>query len=319
MPGKVIITDHTFSTIQPQIDVMKAAGFEMTVAETKCTTEDDVINNSQGAEVLMVQWAPITRRVLESLAGVKCVVRYGIGVDNVDLAAAKDLGVTVANVPEYCVEEVSDHALAMILPLCRRAIQMSRIITEGGWGIGDLWPIPGIAGLTLGLVSFGKIARRVAQKAKVFGFKIIAFDPYASDSAFAEEGVERVDLDTLIETADIISLHCPLVPETKHLIDTAAIEKMKPGVVLINTARGPVVNEFDLIEALKSGKISGAGLDVFEVEPLPADSPLRGMPNVIATAHAASASATSVNRLQVQAAEAARDFLQGKRPKSVLV
>ena len=159
----------------------------------------------------------------------------------------------------------------------------------------------------------------MAQKAKAFGFKIIAFDPYADDQTFTETGVERVDLDTLLKTADVISLHCPLVPETKHLINKAAIEKMKAGVILVNTARGRVVSEPDLIEALKSGKIVAAGLDVFEVEPLPEDSPLRGLPNVFLTGHLAANSATAADLLPIQAAETIRDFLQGKRPKSALV
>lgn len=319
MAGKVVITDHSFPSLDPQREVIEAAGFQLRAVEPKCTKEEEVISSCADADVLLVQWAPITRRVLKSLPNVRCVVRYGIGVDNVDLVAAKDLGVTVANVPEYCVEEVSDHAMAMILPLCRRAVQTSKIAAQGGWGIGDLWPIPGIAGQTLGLVSLGKIARAVARKAGAFGFKVIAFDPYAPDSVFAEARVARVDLDTLLRTSDVISLHCPLIPETKYLIDKAAIAKMKAGVVLINTARGPVVCEPDVIEALQSGKISGAGLDVFEVEPLPKDSPLRSLPNVILTPHIASASVTSVNLLPVQVAESARDFLQGKRPKSTLV
>lgn len=319
MSSRVVITDHSFPTLDPQRQVVEAAGFQLRAVTPNCTKEEDVIRNCADADVLLVQWAPITRRVLESLPNVKCVVRYGIGVDNVDLEAAKELGVTVANVPEYCVEEVSDHVMAMVLPLCRRAVQVSRIIEQGGWGIGDLWPIPGIAGLTLGLVGLGKIARAVARKAKPFGFKLVAFDPYVTDSVSAEAGVTRVDLDTLLRTSDVISLHCPLAPETRHLIDKVAIEKMKRGVVLINTSRGPVVDEQAVSEALKSGKLSGAGLDVFEVEPLPKDSPLRSLPNVILTAHIAAASVTSVDLLPVQAAESARDFLLGKRPKSTLV
>jgi D-3-phosphoglycerate dehydrogenase len=317
--GKVVITDHTFSSITAQQEVIEGGGFELAAVEPNCTTEEDVISNCADADVLLVQWAPISRRVLESLPKVRCVVRYGIGVDNVDLGAAKALGVTVANVPEYCVEEVSDHAMAMILPLCRRMVQMNRIISDGGWGIGDLWPIPRIAGLTLGLIGFGNIARRLAQKAGGFGFHVIAFDPLLPDSVFVEEKVERTHLDRLIETSDVVSLHCPLVPETRHLINKDAIDRMKPGVVIINTARGAIVNEQDLVEGLQSGRISGAGLDVFEAEPLQADSPLRTLPNVILTPHIASASVTSGALLPVQAAEAARDFLQGKRPRSTLV
>lgn len=293
----------------------------MQLVEVKplCKSEDDVIERCGEADVLLVQWAPITRRVLEALPGVKCVIRYGIGVNNIDLDAAKELRVTVANVPSYCLEEVSNHALAMILSLGRRIPQDHHQIVQGGWGIGPFRPIPAFSDLTLGLVGYGAIGRRVAKKARVFGFRIIAFDPYVSTVTFEEQGVERVDRDTILRTADIVSLHCPLIPETQHMISRKTIPMMKRGVLLINTARGPLVSEKDLVEALENGQIGGAGLDVFEEEPLPAGSPLRAFPNVILTSHAASVSEKAVEMLQIRAAEGARDFLTGKRPESVLV
>jgi len=317
--NKAIITDHGFPSVEIQRRIIESAGFRLDEIQPICRTEDDVIRTCGEADVLLVQWAPVTRNVLQALPRVRCIVRYGVGVNNFDLDAAKDLGVCAANVPDFCVEEVSDHAMAMILSLCRRIPQDHHQIAHGGWGVNALRPILAPSDLILGLVSFGKIARRTAAKAKAFGFPIIAFDPFVDDLVFEEHDVRRVDFDTLLQLSDVISLHCPLVSETTHLINRSTIAKMKPGVILINTSRGPVVCEPDLIEALESQKMRGAGLDVFEQEPLPAASPLRRLPNVILTSHAASVSERAVETLQVKAAEAARDFLQGKRPKSALV
>jgi D-3-phosphoglycerate dehydrogenase len=317
--SKAVVTDHTFPSIELQRSILQSSEFELVEAMPACRTEADVISRCGDAVVLLVQWAPITRKVLEALPRVRCVVRYGVGVDNIDLIAAKSLGVTVANVPDYCVEEVSNHALAMICSLCRRIPQDHNQILSGGWGIGPFRPIPAFSDLILGLVGFGAIARRVAEKAKVFGYQIIAFDPYVSNSLFSELGVERVDQMKLLGGSDVISLHCPLLPETKNLINQETIALMKPGAILINTARGALVKEPDLIAALESKKIGGAGLDVFEVEPLPANNPLRSFTNVILTSHAASVSEMAVQSLQVKAATTACEFLKGNRPGRAIV
>jgi D-3-phosphoglycerate dehydrogenase len=315
---KVVITDHNFPAIDRERSVIESAGFQLEAAQPICKTEEDIIARCGDAEVLLVQWAPVTRKVLQALPRVKCIVRYGVGVNNFDLEAARDLGVVAANVPDFCIDEVSDHTMAMILALGRRIPQDHHQIIGGGWGINRFRPIPAFSDLTLGLVGFGQIARRVAQKAKAFGFAITACDPFVPQGVFADAGVTRVDFAGLLATADIISLHCPLTAETTHLINQNAIARMKRGVILINTSRGPVVKETDLIAALESGHIGGAGLDVFEEEPLPAASPLRGFANVILTSHAASTSEKAVAMLQTKAAEAARDFLMGKRPASAL-
>jgi D-3-phosphoglycerate dehydrogenase / 2-oxoglutarate reductase len=316
---KAIVSDHTFPSLDLQRTVIESAGFELIEIQPTCTTEDEVIARCKEADALLVQWAPITRRVLQALPRLKGVVRYGIGVNNIDLDAARELGIGVANIPTYCLEEVSNHALAMILSLARHIPQDHHQITHGGWGVGPLLPIPAFSDMTLGLVGFGAIARRVALKAKAFGFYIAAADPYLKDSFFVESGVERMELNALLASADILSLHCPLVPETTHLINQITIQKMKPGVLIVNTSRGPVIREPDLIEALAHGRILGAGLDVFEKEPPSADSPLRSMPNVLLTSHAASVSTRAVELLQAKAAESARDFLEGKRPEGALV
>ncbi len=269
--------------------------------------------------MLLVQWAPITRKVLEALPRVKCIVRYGVGVNNFDLDAAKDLGVTAANVPDFCLHEVSDHAMSFVLNIGRRIIHDHNQIMKGGWGINPFRPIPAFSDMTIGLVSFGQIARLVAKKAQAFNFSVVAFDPWVSDEVFAELGVKKVDMDTLLKESDVVSLHCPLTPQTTHLINAEALAKMKDGSILVNTSRGPVVDEKAMIEALKSGKLVGAGLDVFEDEPLPADSPLRSFDNVILTSHAASVSEKAVDTLQINAATSALEFVSGKRPRAALV
>ena len=316
---KAIVSDHTFPSLDLQRSVIEPAGFELIEIHPLCVTEEDVIARCGEADALLVQWAPITRRVLKSLPKLKGIVRYGVGVNNIDLDAARELRIGVANVPTYCLEEVSNHAMAMMLSLARRIPQDHSGIARGGWGVGPFLPIPAFLDMTLGLVGFGAIARCVAKKAQAFGFRIMAADPYLDDSLFAQNGVERTDMETLLKSADILSLHCPLVPATTHLIRRETIAIMKAGVLIINTARGAVILESDLVEALADGRVLGAGLDVFEQEPLPADSPLRGMPNVLLTSHAASVSTRAVKALQIKAGESARDFLQGRRPDGALV
>lgn len=316
---KAVISDHSFPSIELQTEVLERAGYVLEAIDPICRTEDDVIRTCGDADVLLVQWAPITRRVMEALPKLRGIVRYGVGVNNLDLDAARDLGITIANVPNFCLEEVSDHTAAFLLALGRRIPQDHYNIAHGGWGINDLLPIPSFRDLTLGLVGFGAIAQLVAKKASVFGFHIMASDPFQKDAVFHDNGVERSDFETLLRSADIISLHTPLVPATQHLINRNAIEKMRKGVILINTSRGPVVKEIDLIEALQKGHVLAAGLDVFEDEPLSEHSPLRSMQQVVLTSHAASVSTRAVRLLQIKAAEAARDILTGERPESALV
>ena len=233
--AKAVITDHGFPSIEVQTQVIESAGFELESVQPICKSEDDIIRTCGEADVLLVQWAPVTRKVLEALPRVRCIVRYGVGVNNFDLEAAKDLGVCAANVPDYCVEEVSDHTRALMLPLCRRIPQDHAQIVQGGWGVNPFRPIPACAELTLGLISFGRIARRVAQKAQAFGFTVVAYDPLLPSAVFDDYGVTSLGLDDLFSQSDVISLHCPLVPETAHLVNTGNIAKMKDGVILINT------------------------------------------------------------------------------------
>lgn len=316
---RAIVTDHSYTSLESERRILEAAGFALDEIQPICKTEDDIIRTCAEADALLVQWAPVTRKVLEALPKVKCIVRYGVGVNNFDLEAAKALGVCACNVPDYCVDEVSTHTLGMILALARRMPHDTNNIRSGGYGMAKLIPFDSLQGQKLGLVSFGRIAREVARKARVFGLQVQAYDPFIPDSVFAESNASRVDLETLITTSDIISLHCPLVRETSHLINRESIARMKDHAMIVNTSRGPVIEEPALIEALRSGKLSGAALDVYEVEPLAADSPLRQLDNVLLTSHSASYTEQSMRLLQTKAGEAVRDFFQGKRPTTALV
>jgi len=292
-------------------------GLGCDVVATTAADEDGLIANLREADVVLVAAAPITRRVLEGLPRCRAVVRYGIGLDNVDLEAATDCGIVVAHVLEFCTEEVSNHAIALLLALARRLLPLHRDAAAGRWRQPQSWTLAPLHGQTLGLVGFGTIGQAVARKARVFGLRLLAHDPYGDPKAAEELGVTLVPLPELLAESDYLSLHTPLTPETRHLIGAAELAAMKPSAVLVNTARGPVVDEAALAEALTSGPIAGAGLDVFEEEPLSPDSPLCRLENVVLTPHVASVSPEAMRLLREEVGRAAADVLRGRWPKYV--
>jgi len=292
-------------------------GLDCDLVATAAADEDGLIANLREADVVIVAAAQITRRVLESLPRCRAVVRYGIGLDNVDVAAATDRGIVVAHVLDFCTEEVSNHALALMLALARRLLPIHRDAAAGLWRQPQAWTLAPIHGETLGLVGFGNIGRSVAGKARAFGMRLLAYDPYGDAKAAEELGVRLVPLGELLAESDYVSLHAPLTPQTRHLIGAAELAAMKPTAVLINTARGPVVDEAALVEALTSGRIAGAGLDVFEEEPLAADNPLCRLENVVLTPHVASVSPEAMRLLREEVGRAAADVLRGRWPKYV--
>ena len=287
------------------------------VVATGAASEDDLIANIRDANVVLVAVAPITRRVLESLPRCRAVVRYGIGVDNVDLDAATDSGIVVAHVLDFCTEEVSNHTIALLLALARGLLPLHRDTVTGRWRRGHAWRLAPIHGQTLGIVGFGNIGRAVARKALAFDLRVLAHDPYCDSEAAAEMGVRLASLDELLAESDYVSLHTPLTPETRHLIGAAELKTMKPTAMLINTARGPVVDEPALAQALAGGEIAAAGLDVFEDEPLPPDSPLCRLDNVVLTPHVASVSPAAMQQLRREVGRAAADVLSGRWPRYV--
>ena len=278
-------------------------------------TKEKLIENVQDADAILVAGTAIDREVLEGLDKCKVVVRYGVGVDNIDLAAATEQGIVVAHVPDFCTEEVSTHALALLLACGRQLRRLDAGIHSGGWFTPAL-PHE-VKRETLGIIGIGRIGGALARKARPLEMNIIAYDPYLDDAVIRERGAAKVSLEELLKTSDYVSLHAPLTPETRHMIGARELAMMKPTAFLINTARGPEVDEAALIEALQKGTIGGAGLDVFETEPLPAESPLRTMENVIMTPHMAFFSPAAVSKLGVEVGRAAAAVLSGHWPKYV--
>ncbi len=284
---------------------------------TEAAGEDELIANVRDADVVLTAAASITRRVLDSLPRCRAVVRYGIGLDRVDVDAATDNGIVVAHVLDFCTEEVSNHAIALLLALARGLMPLHRDTVAGRWQRGQAWRLAPVHGQTLGIVGYGNIGRAVARKALAFGLRVLAHDPYRDPRAIGETGVRPVSLQELLAESDYVSLHTPLTPETRYLIGAAELKSMKPTAVLVNTARGPVVDEAALVQALTSGDIAAAGLDVFEDEPLPPDSPLCRLDNVVLTPHVASVSPEAMRLLLQEVGRAAADVLNGRWPKYV--
>lgn len=307
----VIITDCDHGTIAPEEAVLRAAGVEYRLHQAK--SEDEVIALARDADAIILQYAPITGRVLDGLPRCRAAVRYGVGVDTIDLAAATERGVVVANVPDYCMEEVSDHALAMGLALWRGVVLYDRAIRGGTWNATMKTPMTRLRGKVAGVIGLGRIGACFAQKIAGVGMTVIGYDPYL---AALPQSVRKVSLQELLKEADLISLHLPLSAGTKHLINEAAFRLMKPTALLVNTARGGLVDTEALSRALKDGRIGGAALDTLEREPIPADSPLLSYPNVILAPHAGWYSDQSVMDLKRKTAEAAVAVLRGQRPYS---
>ena len=270
------------------------------------------------ADAVLVRAAPMNAHLLASLPKCKVVVRYGVGVDTLDLDAATENGIICAHVPDFCMEEVSNHALLLMLAAVRKLVPMDRTIREGGWRPETLAPMQHLHGQTLGLVAAGNIAQAFAKRALALSMRVIAYDPYLEPAAAERAGIELIaTLDELLQQADVVSVHAPLTPQTRHIIDADALAKMKPTAYLINTSRGPTVDEAALIAALQEGRIAGAGLDVFEKEPLPLESPLRRLDNVVLTPHSASYSDHAFRLLSRRVADSAVHVLSGQWPRFV--
>jgi D-3-phosphoglycerate dehydrogenase len=256
--------------------------------------------------------------VIEQLEQCQCIVRLGIGYDSVDVAAATEHGILVCNVPTYCVDDVADHALALLLDGLRHIARQDRWIRDGRWERTGARPARRLKGLTLGFIAFGRISRALAERVSGFGMMLLAYDPYCEAETMARYGVQKVELDELLRRANCFSVHCPLTDETFHLLSTRQFDLMQQGVFIVNTSRGPIIDETALVEALRSGKIWGAGLDVFEQEPLPLDSLLREFDNVTFTPHVGANSEDSVDDLYRTGCRIAIDVSNGRWPEAVV-
>lgn len=315
---KVVITDFGSPENDLEKEVLDNSGLDIELVRLNASTAEELIPHVKDAHALIVQWAKITPEIIAALENCIIISRYGIGVDMVDLTAAGEHGVMVCNVPEFCIEEVSTHTITCILMLNRRIIAQHERVRAGLWGAppGNTPARPSTQ--TVGVVGLGNIGREVARKIQAMGLKVIAFDPYLDTAQAAALGVEKVDLEILLRQADYVCLHCPLTEETHHLIGAEQLALMKPSAYLINMARGPVVDQPALYEALAANKIAGAALDVFEQEPIAADDPLLKLDNVIFSPHLSSWSTEAVVQLRRDAAHNVVVALKGERPSSVV-
>lgn len=310
---KIVISDYQYDTIEPQREVVR--GFkEAKLIDLQCRTEEDVLTMAADADIIINQYAPMTERVINGLERCKAIIRYGIGVDTIDVKAATAKGIYVCNIPDYGVDETSNHAISMIMALARKLPVITADVKRGNWGLECAKPLHRFAGSTLGLVGLGRIATAVAAKMAAFNLNIIAYDPYVSEDHAAQAGVRLVDFKTLYRSSDYISIHCPSTDENYHLINRDVLRQMKPTAYLINAARGSIVDEQALIWALEEGEIAGAGLDVLEKEPIDVNSRLLQMDQVIVTSHFGGYSEEAIDTLQKKAALEAVNILSGNPP-----
>lgn len=312
----VVVTDFNYPDLS--IEEEELSQWDSQIVPAQCTAPEEVLKAGKDADALIAQYAPITRYVIERLSKCKVLGRYGIGVDNIDVAAATFRGIAVVNVPSYCEEEVSEHTLAFLLAWVRRVPHYKEEVRRGIWDWKTGRPIYRLQGKTLGLLGFGKIARLVARKAKAFGLTVIAHDPYLADEVFAQEGVERVEFDELLARSDFLSIHVPLTESTRHLIDEEALAKMKPTACLINTSRGGVIDERALIQALQAGRIAGACLDVTDQEPPDPQNPLLELEQVLISPHVAWYSEESQIELRRKIARDVGRALNGILPEGLV-
>jgi D-3-phosphoglycerate dehydrogenase / 2-oxoglutarate reductase len=310
---KVVITDCDHGSIEEEKEELGRIGAELILAQVK--EEKDLIRACKEADGLINQYSLLTRAVLEQLPKCKVLARYGVGVDSVDLKAATDLGIIVANVPDYCMDEVANQTIAMILTLIRKTAFLDRKVKSGEWDFHSGIPIHRTEGKTLGLIGCGKIGLEVAKKISAFGVRVMTFDPYLEK---APEGIELKDFDSVLKESNFISVHCPLNNSTRHLIGEKEFKKMEKKPLLINTSRGPIIDEKALIHALREGLLSGAGLDVLETEPPDSQSPLLKMENVVLSPHIGFYSVESISELKRRTAKNVADVLMGKWPGFVV-
>lgn len=315
-PFKVVATDLEWSDVGVEQEVLAEIGakVELTVSRT----EDEIIAVARDADAIMIDHAPITRRVIERLERCKIIAAPAIGVNTVDLAAATERGICVSNVPDYCVDEVSDHTMALLLTCARQVVRMNDAVRSRQWTFEVAKPLYRLRGRTLGIVAFGKIARAVAAKGQAFGFRVLAYDPFIPTQALLDQGVQPASLGEVLTQSDFVSLHAPLTPGTSHLIGEDELRAMKPTAFLINTSRGGLVDEKALVKALKEGWIAGAGLDVVEQEPPFWDNPLFSLPNVVITPHAGFYSEDSLEDVRRRASREVIRALTGEWPVCLL-
>lgn len=309
---KILFTDTIHKDLEIEKNIVEAAGGEFLFGGDK--TEEVFFKYVAEADAIVTIYREIDENFLQKAPRCKGIVRTGIGYNNIDVVKAGEMGKYACNVPDYCFDEVSDHAIITGLALGRKVMEFDKRVKAGNWKHDGMQPIYAFQGQNFGLLGFGNIPRYVAKKVKAFGFNVIASDPFVNKETASEFGVKLVELDELFASSDYLSLHAPLTEETKHIINKETICKMKTGVILINTSRGPLINEKDLYDGLVSGKIAGAALDVMETEPPDPSNPLLKFSNVLLTPHAAFYSEKSGIELRRKSFEEAVRIATGKEP-----
>ncbi|HEY2837840.1 MAG TPA: C-terminal binding protein [Pirellulales bacterium] len=315
---KIAITDYSFPTLDIEEAILRPLGHEL-VAWKEKRAAAELPHLVADADAVITQFAPVSADVIASMTRAKVIVRYGIGVDNVDLAAARQRGIPVCNVPDYCIDEVADQTLAFLLALTRQVAPNWLLIREGGWGLATpLEQMRALRDLTVGVVGFGRIGREVVARLRAFKCQVLVHDPVVNPIDVKNAGGNAVALGELLSQSDAITLHCPSTSETRGMINRESLALVRPGLILINVARGDLVDSAALTAALQTGHVSAAALDVFAPEPIPVEHPIRKLNNVILASHIASCSAPAVRKLRETAANLAATALRGERLPNVV-
>lgn len=308
---KIIICDCDQATMEPEKKVLAAAGIPY--VHKACKTEDDLIKECEGYEIALNQYAPFTEKVLSTLAPtLKQIVRYGVGVNNVDLEAATKYGVQVCNVPDYGMNEVADHAVGMMMSLVRKVTDLSNHTKSTTWDYSKSIPLFRIPGSTVGVIGLGRIGRTFAKRMSGFDVKLIGCDPHYKEGDVVE-GVTCVPFEEVVKNSDVISIHCPYTKENHDLFNLEVMKKMKKTAYLINVSRGGLINEDDLVTALKEKIIAGAGIDVVFEEPMAVGNPLFQFDNLLCTPHMAWYSEEAAEELKRKVAEEGVRFSKGEK------
>ena len=313
---RVLVTDVAWPSVAPETEILAQVGAELVMAPKD--SEAELVALAPQADAILTNWAQVTAKVIAAAPKLQMISRYGIGVDNIDTTEATQHGVIVTNVPAYCLDEVSEHALAFLLALARKLTFYSAGVHANQWEITPGKPIYRVSGKVLGIIGLGKIGRTVARKAQALGLHVIANDPFVYADEMASLGCKKVELEDLLRQSDFVSIHCPLLDTTRGLLSRERLRMMKPSAYLVNTARGAIIDLEALSTALSEKWIAGAGVDVFSPERLPAGHPLLSAPNLVATPHVAFYSEESLVSLQMQAAQNVAAVLSGQRPGPII-
>jgi D-3-phosphoglycerate dehydrogenase len=314
--SKVLITDYTWPNIDAETAILMAAGIEPVVAPD--SSVETLTRLAADVDAIMFCFAQVPASVLQNAPNCEVASRYGIGVDNLDIAACTELGIVVTNIPDYCIDEVADHVMAMALAFNRKIVKHSSMVKSSGWGSVSLTDtMHRLRDSTMGIAGMGRIGRAVADRARVFGMTVLAHDPFVEQSD-APEGVQMTSLESMLKDSDFVTLHAPLIPETTGMIGAAELRMMKNDAFLINAARGPLIDESALVDALGRDEIGGAGLDVLEDTAPADDHPLYAFDNVIITPHTAFFSQASTIELEERTAREVVRVLNGKMPEVVI-